>query len=414
VSQAVHTHKLANGMVLLGEPMQSMQSAAFTILVPAGCCYDPPEQSGLAALTCEMMLRGAGARDSRQFITDLENLGVERSESVGVSQASFSGATLSDNLPQALEIFADLLRRPHLPAAQFEAGRAVCLGDLRAVEDEPAHKLMIELRRRRYPDPWGRSSHGNAAGLATIQLDDVCQFHQRRYQPQDTVLAVAGRFAWQHLLEQVERLFGDWQPQKPAAPEANLETPSDTHILFDSNQCHIGIAFPTIPYRHPDYFQSWAAVGVLSSGMSSRLFTEVREKRGLCYTVSASLHTQRTQASVLCYAGTTADRAQQTLDVTFSELQRLAEGVERSELDRLKARIKSALIMQQESTTARSGAIARDWYHLSRVRSLQEFGEIIDALTAESISNFMHDNPPSDFTFLTLGPQALELPYAVS
>ncbi len=156
--------------------------------------------------------------------------------------------------------------------------------------------------------------------------------------------------------------------------------------------------------------RAWSAVGVLSSGMSSRLFTEVREKRGLCYTVSASLQTQLQRARVLCYAGTTAERAQETLDVTFAELVRLREGVEPSELDRLKARIKSGLIMQQESTSARSGAIARDWYHLGRVRPLEEVSELVDALTSADINEFLTNHPPADFTFATLGPAALVLP----
>jgi predicted Zn-dependent peptidase len=184
------------------------------------------------------------------------------------------------------------------------------------------------------------------------------------------------------------------------------------HIDFEGNQCHIGIAFPSVPYRDPKYLQAWAAVGVLSGGMSSRLFTEVREKRGLCYSVSASLQTQLTRARVLCYAGTTAERAQETLDVTFAELLRLREGIEQAELNRLKARIKSGLIMQQESTSARSGSIARDWYHLGRVRTLDELGRQVDELSAHSINAYLDEHPPADFTFATLGPQPLVLPTA--
>src|SRR3972149_12320555 len=120
-------------MVLVGEPTASLESAAFTFLVRGGCSYDPPAAAGLAAMTCEMMLRGAGARDSRAWISELENLGVERGESGGTAQATFGGATLRDNLPAALELFADLLRRPHLPAEQIEAGRSVCLPELRAL-----------------------------------------------------------------------------------------------------------------------------------------------------------------------------------------------------------------------------------------------------------------------------------------
>ena len=119
-------------------------------------------------------------------------------------------------------------------------------------------------------------------------------------------------------------------------------------------------------------------MGVLSDGMSSRLFTEVREKRGLCYTVYASCHSLKDRGSVICYAGTTTERAQETLDVMFAELVRLEQGIQPDELHRLKARIKSSLIMQQESSTSRSGSIAADWYYLNRVRTLDELGAIID------------------------------------
>jgi predicted Zn-dependent peptidase len=155
-------------------------------------------------------------------------------------------------------------------------------------------------------------------------------------------------------------------------------------------------------------------VGVLSGGMSSRLFTEVREKRGLCYTVYATHHTLRDRASVLCYAGTSSDRAQETLDVMLAELIRLAEGVEPEELNRLKARIKSALIMQQESSSARSSSIARDWFHLGRVRTLAEVGALVDGLTCQSINAYLAQHPPGDFTIVTLGPAPLEVSLGVS
>ena len=401
-------------MVLIGEPTKSVESAAFTFLLPGGCCYDPANRAGLASLTSEMMLRGAGPRDSRAWISDLENLGVERGESVGVAQATYHGATLRDNLYPALGLFADLLRRPLLPADQLEAGRATCLQELRSIDDEPSHKLMIELRRRQYPDPWGRSSHGDDPSLRATTIDDVRKFHEHHYRPESTILALAGNFDWTRLCDEIEQLFGDWRPGTAREPVGGKSDHTSTHIPFQSNQSHVGVAYTTIPYKHPDYFQAWAAVGVLSSGSSSRLFTEVREKRGLCYTVYASLHTQRDRASVLCYAGTTAERAQETLDVTIGELERLGKGIEQSELSRLKARIKSSLIMQQESTSARSGALGRDWYHLGRARSLDEVGKLVDALTADSINAFLEESPPSNLLVVTLGPEPLALPKGVA
>ncbi|MEM9185549.1 MAG: pitrilysin family protein [Planctomycetota bacterium] len=410
MTKPIKTLTLPGGMVLLGEPDKSFQSAAFQFVIPAGCVHDPLDRSGLGSLTCEMMLRGAGGRDSRALVNDLENLGIDRNESVSLSQAVFGGCGVASNLMPALSIYADILLRPHLPADQLGAGQAVCLQELQGLEDEVSQKLMIELRRQHYPAPWGRSSLGDAEAIDSASIADVQAFHKACYRPGGAILSVAGNFDWGQLCDVANELFGDWAPGTgPPEPAVEAIEPR-RHLPSDTNQCHIGIAFDSAPYRHDDYFQAWAAVGVLSGGMSSRLFTEVREKRGLCYTVSASLQTQLDRAAVIAYAGTTAERAQETLDVTHAELLRLGEGVTQTELDRLKARIKSGLIMQQESTGSRSAALARDWRHLGRVRTVDELAAIVDAITADSINAYLEANPPTGFTFLTLGPKPLELP----
>jgi predicted Zn-dependent peptidase len=408
------SHRLSNGMVLVGEPNHTVQSAAITLLVPCGYTNDPVDRLGLSSLVCDMVLRGAGERDSRALINDLEVLGVERGESVGASQISFSAATLAENLNETLDIYADIVRRPQLPANQIEAAQLVCLQEINGIDDEPAQRLMVELRRRTYPQPWGRSSHGSEEGVTASTASDVQKQWSRHFRPDTAILGIAGDFQWSAIVEKIESLFGGWKPVDVPALKESAPAFGDPHTYHDGNQCHIGIAYPSVPYRHPDYLRAWAAVGVLSGGMSSRLFTEVREKRGLCYTVSASLQTQLDRARVLCYAGTSSERAQETLDVTYAELLRLRKGVLPDELTRLKARIKSGLIMQQESTSARSGAIAREWYHLGRVRTLDEVGQLVDELTGEMINEYLEQHPPQDFTFATLGPTPLELPREVS
>jgi predicted Zn-dependent peptidase len=360
------------------------------------------------------MLRGSGTRDSRQFVTDLDNLGVERGESVSDVHVSFRGATMAKNLIPALDIYADVLRRPHLPPDQLEAARLVALQELSAVEDEPAQKVMLEVRRRHYPDPWGRPSEGSRQALETIGAKEILTYYGRNYRPNGAIIGVAGKLDWGLVREEVGRRFEDWQPLDEPPLDEREKGPSREHLMHESNQTQIGIAFSSVAYRDPDYFQASAAIGVLSGGMSSRLFTEVREKRGLCYLVYATHHSLRDRGSVLCYAGTSAERAQETLEVTLAEVLRLTEGIGESELSRLKARIKSALVMQQESSSARSGSIARDWYYLGRVRTLAEVGMLIDGLTHESINTFLKTHPPDDFTIVTLGPQPLEVPLGVS
>jgi predicted Zn-dependent peptidase len=414
VKHPIFSHTYSNGLVLVAEPMSWLQSAAFTFLVPAGCAHDPADRAGLSSFACEMALRGAGPRDSRQFILDLDNLGVERSEAVSTAHTSYSGATVAENLPQSLAIYADVLRRPHLPADQLEAGRLAMLQELRAVEDEPAQKVMIELRRQHYPEPWGRSAQGEQKALEATTIDDIRPQIERCYRPNGAVLGVAGQLDWPRLKDLIDGLLGDWPPG-PAAPIEESPAPGRyQHMTHDSQQTQIGIAYDAVPYRHPHYYQAFGAVGVLSGGMSARLFTEVRERRGLCYSVYATLNTLLDRGAVFCYAGTGADRAQQTLEVTLAELRRLAQGIEEQEIDRLKARIKSALVMQQEMSSSRSASLARDWYHLGRARTLDEVSGLIDGLTSGTINAYLAEHPPAEFTVVTLGSRPLEVPCGVS
>ncbi len=406
---SIHSHVFSNGLALLAEPIPSLESAAFTLFTPAGCAYDPAERGGLSAMVCEMALRGCGARSSRQFIEDLENLGVEHGESVSDAHTSYSGATLAKNLPQVLSIYADLLRRPHMPADQLEAGRLAAIQELRAIEDEPGHKVMLELKRRHYPAPYGRPSEGDMASLEAITIDEIQAQYAKTYRPNGTILGVAGRIDWPQLRDQVESLLGEWPRVDMPELQVARRGVRREHLDYESIQTQIGIAYDSIPYNHPDYFQASGAVGVLSGGFSSRLFSEVREKRGLCYTVYASYHTLRDRGSVMCYSGTSSENAQQTLDVILQELNRLPQGILPDELKRLKTRVKSGLVTQQESSYGRSSAVARDWYHLGRVRTLEEVGKIVDALTVDSINAYLAKHPPGDFSIVTLGPKPLNM-----
>src|SRR5206468_1576006 len=156
-----------------------------------------------------------------------------------------------------------------------------------------------------------------------------------------------------------------------------------------------------------DYYSALGAVNVLSGGMSARLFTEIREKKGLCYAVWATYQTLKDRASVVSYAGTTNERAQETLDLMLHELRRLQDGVEDEEVARVQAGLKSSLIMQQESTASRALSLASDWYYLARVRSLEEIRSAIDGLTPAAIVRYLRRCPPRDFSIVTLGPQPL-------
>lgn len=401
-------------MILLAEEMDWVESAAFTMVVPAGAARDPQSSRGLANLTSEMIQRGCGDRSSRDVVEYLDRLGTDHTAAVTAVHSSFAAATLADKLVETLAVYADTVRRPQLRDDQLEDARLVCLQELQAMEDDLAQRTLFELRRITYGEPWGRAAPGTRAALARITHDEIARFHAANYAPQGTILAVAGKIDWPQLQEDVLRLFGDWSGQPQPVEEIATDPQRYLHIPHDSSQTQIGLSYPSIPYRHDDYFLLRGAVGVLSDGMSSRLFTEVRENRGLCYSVYAMHHTLRDRGAILCYAGTSTERAQETLDVIVAEIARLSQGIDPDELTRLKARTKSALIMQQESSGARAGAVAGDWYHLGYVRTMEEINELIDGLTCDAINTYLQHNPPRDFSVVTLGSAPLEIPIAIS
>lgn len=408
MAQEIYRHTLANGLTLLAERMEHVRSAAFNFLVPAGCVYDPPEQRGTASLLSEWIVRGAGSRNNRELTLALDNLGLDRSESVGAFHMRFWGATLAANLLPGLELYADILRRPQLPAEMVEAVKALAIQEIESIEDDPRQKVFLELRRRHYPQPLGVDRRGTVESVDSVSAEDLRTFYQKHFQPRGVILSVAGNIDWELLQERVQKLFGDWKPGPEPTFEPQPAEGGQTHLHKETTQTQIALAYPSVPFGHPDYYAAQGSVQVLSGGMSGRLFTEVREKRGLCYSVSASYQTFKSCAAILCYAGTTNERAQQTLDVTLAELHRLADGIEPDEVERVKAGLKSSLIMQEESTSARAGALASDWYYLGRVRSPEEVQAAIDGLSPEVIVEYVRRYPPRNLTVVTLGPKPLE------
>lgn len=403
----VHHTTLANGLTVLVETMPAVQSSAFAMLVPGGSAYDPPGHNGTAMALSDWISRGAGNRTSREVLAELDRLGVQSRESASPQHLVISGTCLVENLSAALRLYSDVLLRPRLDEADFEAVMSGLENGLLSIEDDPQKKVMVELVRRCYPSPWGQPTEGTLADLENISPESIRDHYRHTVRPNGAILGIAGNVKLDDVLPMLERLFGEWSGSNEIAVVERECGPAREHLTHESTQTHIGLAYPAVAYADPDYYAAWAAVNVLSGGMSARLFTEVREKRGLCYSVYASLNTLKDRGQVLCYAGTTAERAQETLDVLRSELVRLGEGIAEDELDRCKARAKSSLIMAQESTGSRASSLARNWYHLGRTITLEEVRSKIEALTVQTVLDYVHAYPAKDFTVLTIGPQPL-------
>ena len=410
MSDRYFQHTFPNGLTLLAEKMAGVQSAAMTLLVNAGVSTDPVDRCGSATVLSDLVLRGAGARDSRQLTDYLDSLGLQRSSSAGVHHSRFGCAALATKVMTGLATYADIVRRPHLPEAGFDAARDLALQGLAGLDDEPRQKLLIKLREWHFPSPYGRNTMGRKEDLEKLTIDLMKVDHTDRYQSQGAILAVAGNIDFATLKAEVEKHFGDWSG-RPTEPVKVMPPPGRTHHEDQqSEQTHIGLAYPSIPETSDDYYVVRMATEVLSGGMSGRLFTEIREKRALVYSVWAGYTALKDQGSIMAYAGTSNDRAQATLDCLLSEIHRLSDGVTQPELDRAKIGLKASTIMQGESTSSRCGSIAHDFFVRGRIRTLEEIKNAIDAVTLDRVNDFLKKHLPGDFTIVTVGPKPLNLP----
>jgi predicted Zn-dependent peptidase len=402
-------HILPNGMVLLGERMETVESVAFGFMLPAGAAMLPQGYCGAGNVIADWIFRGAGNRDSRQLGDALDGLGLHRADSIGSSHIAVGAALEAGNLADALDLYADIVLKPHLKEDQFELAKQLAVDGVRALDDNPRQKVMLKLQEQFYPHPLGRSTVGSIDELEALTAEKIRQIVSSSFNLSQTIFAVAGKYDFGAICRQMQSLF-ETEEKRPAEPiSLGPKARKYMHINSDSAQVHIGLMTKTVRPCDEDYYNARIAVSVLSGGMSARLFTEVREKRGLCYAVGARYHGLKDAAGIMCYAGTTPEKAQETLDVIVQEFNRLRDGISEEEIERAKVGLKSALILQSESSCSRASAIGSDYYMLGRVRSLDEIKSKIEQTNVDSVLGFLRENSLNDFTVVTIGPEEVAI-----
>jgi len=413
MAERLDKHILKNGMVILGEPMEAVESAAFDFMLPAGASQLPDGCCGAGSVIADWIFRGAGDKDSRGLGDALDGLGLHRASSVGSSHTTIGAVLEGGNLAEAIELYADIILRASLKEDQFELARQLAIDGVLALDDDPRHKVMLKLREQFYPSPLGRSPLGEVAELKTLTAEKTRQIIKNNFNLSQTIFAVAGKYDFDAIVAQIENLFSRTKNGTQQSTVLVREGAGKyTHLHNDGAQVHIGLMTETVKPTDEDYYNARVAVSVLSGGMSARLFTEVREKRGLCYAVGAQYHGLKEAAGIACYAGTTPDKAQETLNVIMDQFNRLADGISEEEVERAKVGLKSALVLQSESSSSRAAGIGGDYYMLGRVRSLDEIKNKIEQTTVDSVLGFLRNNKFKDFTVVTIGPKEIHPPSA--
>ncbi len=410
----IYTRTLASGLSLFVEPMPGMKSVGLSWILGAGTAAEPATRAGLASVTSEMLLRGGGDRDSRRFADDLDRIGASRTVDPTSRSMHIRSCTLGDKLGDVLPMITDVVLRPRFDATTLEPARELTEQSLESLEDDPREKASIEAKRRHFPEPYNRSIYGSAEGLALISLDDVQNFWKANAVPQGSVLAIAGDVDPEKAADHVESLLSGWSGDAPGDPAESPAAHGASHTDDDSNQVQI-ILLAEGPSERDERaaLLTKVAINVLSGGMSGRLFTEVREKRGLCYAVSAGFRGDDRFGTISAYVGTAPDRAQQSLDVLVDEIQKLftPEGrVTPEEFARARIGMKSNVVFHGESSSGRAAAISGDMKRLGRVRTLDEILTSLESVTLDELNDYLSTCSLKGVTLQTLGPVQLTPP----
>ncbi len=401
-------HQLPNGIEMIGQYMPSLSSVTVGFQLDAAVVNEPEDKQGLAHLFEYMLFQGTKQKDARALNEAFESLGVRKGASTGLETARVMAQMVHTKFDATLPLLREVLLTPTFPKDELEQMRNVVLQEIRRRDDEPSSRIFDLARASFYRGTsLGRLTIGTPESVRSVQRQDLRAFWQARYQPNNVLFAIAGKFDWDHVVNQMQTLFGDWSGHaEPLPPQHPHPTTDITLEYSEGQQEHLGLMFPFPNYTDPDYYAALIINEVLGGNMASRLFVEVREKRGLVYGVSSGLSGNKHIGAVRIYAGTTPEQGRECFSVIVDQLRKLEqEGITADELERAKVQLKSENVMHGEGSAARMASISHSWWFERKLRTIAEVKDAIDAVTQEQILQVLRRfSPLNPLTVAGIGP----------
>jgi len=379
---SVNLTTLSNGFRVVTEAMPGLQSAAVGVWVLAGARHERAEQNGIAHFLEHMAFKGTARRSAVQIAEAIEDVGGYINAYTSREVTAYYARVLKEDVGLATDVLADILRNPAFEPREIEVERGVILQEIGQALDTPDDIIFDWLQERAYPDhPLGRTILGPEERVRGFDRPDLEGFVDRHYRPGQMVLAAAGAVDHDALVRLAEAMFGDMAPAPVAeAPRARFAG-GEVRREKALEQAHMALAFEGPDYGHADIHAAQIYATALGGSMSSRLFQEVRERRGLCYTIFAQGGAYADTGMMTIYAGTSADAAGDLGRITIDEMKRAAGDMSAEEVERARAQMKAGLLMGLESPGNRAERLARMLQIWGRVPDVAEMVERIDAVS---------------------------------
>ena len=404
-NENIQLTRLPSGLTVVTERMDRVETVSFGAYVATGTRHETEAENGVSHFLEHMAFKGTERRSAAAIAEEIEAVGGQINAYTAREQTAYYVKVLKEDTALGADIIGDILTHSSFDPEELERERGVILQEIGQANDTPDDIIFDHFQEAAFPSqPMGRPVLGSEEGIRAMPRATLMNYMRRHYAASNVVVAAAGALHHEAIVELAQRHFADLPADPSPAPQPGKYGGGEFREARDLDQVHIVLGFPAVGYGHKDYYPTLLLSTLLGGGMSSRLFQEIREKRGLVYSIYSFAQPYMDSGLFGIYAGTGESEAAELMPVALEELRKVQQGVTEIELARARAQVKASLLMSLESTGSRCEQIARQVQIFGRVIPTAETVAKITAVTPEDITRAAAALFRATPTLATMGP----------
>ncbi|HIJ62119.1 MAG TPA: insulinase family protein [Rhodospirillaceae bacterium] len=407
MKDGLHLTRLDNGLTVVTDTMPSVQTASVGVWVNAGTRHEAPEINGVSHLLEHMAFKGTERRSARAIAEEMDAVGGHLNAYTSREHTAYYAKVLKEDVGLAVDLIGDILQHSTLDPEELAREQAVVVQEISQALDTPDDIVFDHFQSTAYPDQAvGRPVMGTADLVRGMSRQTIAGYLSDTYGAGRMILSAAGNLEHEAVVEMAGKAFRALPAERPVAEEAARYSGGEYREERDLEQVHVVLGFNGVAYQHPDFYAASVLSTLLGGGMSSRLFQEVREKRGLAYSVYSFASSYTDGGLFTIYAGTGPDEVAEVLPLLCDEIMKVTLGVTDEEILRARAQLKSSILMSLESTASRCEQAARQLLSYGRLVPLAEVVANVEAVDGAAVRRAAARIFAGKPTLATIGPLA--------
>ncbi|PZQ46475.1 MAG: peptidase M16 [Micavibrio aeruginosavorus] len=403
---SIKTTTLDSGLRIITDSVPEMETVALGVWADVGTRHEDLKHNGVAHMVEHMMFNGTPTRTSLQIAEAIEDVGGQINAYTSREITAYYIHLLKNDMPLAMDILSDILQRPTFPDAELEKERGVILQEIGMTNDTPDDVVFDHYQETAYPDQaLGAPILGREDIIQNMKKETLYDYVHRFYTPKKLVISAAGNIDHDAFVHTAQTMFSDLPKDSDQSYTPARYKGGEVRVEKDLEQSHVVLGFRGINREDPDYYSAVMLGTILGGGISSRLFQEVREKRGLVYSIYSSHSSYHDDGQFEIYAGTGPESLNELVPVTCTELVKVMQNpVTEAELNRAKAQIKAGILMSRESMLSRANRQAKYFINFNRAPDVAKLIAQVDAVTVYSVQKIAQKIFTGKPTLAALGP----------